>query len=209
MEHETESHLKSKLRRACIRVDRHFPAHLPRLIALTDPERTPDPVALALKLPASSGLIYRHFGSENRRTIATELAAIARENGITLLIGNDPALAAIVGASGVHWPEANMANARRWTGRFHLMTSAAHSLEAIKRAGRIGLDAALVSTVFPSRSASAGHPFGATRFRQLVRRAPIPVYGLGGITAKNAGIIADYAGISAIEGIDRALSPKT
>lgn len=188
-----------KMRFAMARAARHLPPGLPSLFALTDPVRTPDPSALAKGLPRGTGLIYRHFGAGDRREVAAKLATISKKRGLLFLVANDGRLARVVGADGVHWPEMNLAEARKWAGAFQIMTCSAHSRAALQRAGRAGVDAALLSAVFPSTSQSAGPPTGALRFRTLARQAGFPVYALGGITADNAGQISTHAGIAAVE----------
>ncbi len=187
---------------AIAQVKAHFPGHLPPLFYLTDPARTPDPAASAERLPAGSGVIYRHFGADNRECTARTLSQIASDNGLFLLVSADPELAQTVKAHGVHWPEARLSEAQNWRDVFALNTASAHSARAIQRAAEAGIDAALVSPVFASKSASAGTPLGATRFRTLVQNANLPIYGLGGINADTAGKIANFAGLAAIEGIE-------
>ena len=70
---------------------------------------------------------------------------------------------------------------------------AAHSGAGINRGRRLGVDAVIVSTVFPSRSPTAGHAMGALRFRQLGREAPLPAYALGGVDASNAASAMLYS----------------
>jgi len=190
-----------KLRAAIRQAIAHLPEHLPPLFFLTDPERTPDPVAVATRLPAGCGVIYRHFGAPDRAEIALALADIAAERGLCLLIGADPELAQAVGAHGVHWPEAQLGEARHWRGTFAINTVSAHSRRAILRAQQAGMDAALVSPVFASKSASAGMPIGAARFRELAQEVDMPLYALGGINADTAASVAEYAGLAAIEGV--------
>lgn len=161
----------------------------------------PDPVATAQKLPAGSGLIYRHFGAESRLKVAQRLAETCERGNISLIIAADPDLACRVEADGVHWPEARLAEARVWRGYFRLQTASAHSARALNRARRAGMDAALVSTAFASNSASATAPLGVSRTRHLVRQTDLPVYALGGVTAQNAGRISAAAGLAAIEGL--------
>lgn len=177
-----------------------LPGHLPAFLALTDPVRTPDPVGLARALPAHSGLIYRHFGAEDRYEIARALAQIANRRSLALLIGNDPELARAVRADGVHWAETNREDARRWRNRFSLMTCAAHSRAALGRVSLALCDAALFSTVFASSSPSASSPMGGLHFRKMVRCANVPVYGLGGVTADTIGQITHVGGAAAIDG---------
>lgn len=187
-----------KWRAAIRRVESHFPSHLPPLLFLTDPKRTPDPIGIAEQLPIGSGILYRHFGADDRWDMASQLADLARRRGLIFLIAADPKLALEVGAHGIHWPEVRLRESLKWHGRFRLQTASAHSRSAIVRAARMGVDAALVSTVFPSRSPSAGQPIGGLRFRRLAQANPFPLYALGGINADNSGQVADVAGLSAV-----------
>lgn len=189
-----------KWRSAARQVARHFPAHLPPLLFLTDPKRTPDPISVIGTLPVETGVIYRHFGADDRHIIARQLVAACAHRGLTFLIAADPELALETGADGVHWPESMRQRALKWHGHFALQTGSAHSPAAIRAAHQAGLDAVLVSTVFGSNSASASAPLGVARFRGWIKAAPLPVYGLGGVTADNAGSIADIAGLAAIDG---------
>ena len=109
----------------------------------------------------------------------------------------------------MHLPERLAHRARRvkaahprWT-----VTAAAHSPRAARRALACGADAVVVSTVFASRSASAGRPMGPVRLALLVRAAGGPVYALGGITHEKARRLAGVgvAGLAAVE----ALIPRT
>lgn len=153
----------------------------PALFILTDPARTPDPVTLAEHLPEGSGLILRTYGRASIEAAAFPLAEIARRRGFALLISADPDLAARAGADGVHWPQWSLMQAHRpWPGA--LVTASAHDPHALRRAQKLA-DAVLVSTVFPSKSPSAGRPMGAFRLAAWARRSPAPVYGLGGVTS--------------------------
>ena len=206
MTHQAHDDLLRKLRISVGAAQCHLPSPLPGLFALTDPERTPNPIALATQLFEGCGIIYRHFGAANRTEIATRLSQIAQKRKLILLIGNDPELALAVNADGVHWPEANMDTAAGWSGKFRIMTAAAHNLDAIARARRAGMDAVLVSAVFPSRSPSAGPPIGVEKLRQWTEAGVMPVYGLGGVTADNFSELHDYAGaamIGALSGLVR------
>lgn len=189
-----------KWRSAIRNVKRHFPSALPACLFLTDPARTPDPVSALSGLPRGSGIIYRHFGAETRHQTALDLSAAAKALGLRLLIAADPDLAKAVEADGVHWPEARLGQARVWRNRFAIQTASAHSRQAIWRASQLSMDAVLVSSVFPSDSPSAERPLGVTRFRRLVSASPLPVYGLGGVTALSSNRISQYAGLSGISG---------
>ena len=182
---------------------------LPRLLFVTDPQRTPDPEAVAAGLPVGSGVIYRAFGADDALPRARRLKAIAVERELILLVGADAALAEACGADGVHLPEAmiDRATVLRQGHPGWILTAAAHSLAATERAAAAGCDAALVSTVFASQSPSAGAPMGAGAFADLVRAAPLPVYALGGVTIRTAPDLAGSGaqGFAMVEGLAEAV----
>lgn len=178
---------------------------LPRLWLVTDPVRLPDPVAAAERLPRGAGVIYRAFGAPDALAAAKVLRGVARRRGLVLLIGADEGLALAARADGVHLPErlCGRASAIRARHPAWIVTCAAHSRPALHRAERAGCDAALLSPIFPSRSASAGRPLGQTRLAQLVRQADVPVIALGGVNNETApGLVrAGAYGLAAVEGL--------
>lgn len=157
-------------------------AALPRLFALTDPARTPDPLALAASLPAGTGMILRHFGRDDLKCLAVPLARLARRQGFLLFIAADPVLALTAGAHGVHWPERQVQQIRRWRLKApHLLvTASAHSPAALRRAASLA-DGVFLSPVFTSNSASAGAPLGLIRASSMARQVKTPVLALGGV----------------------------
>ena len=147
------------------------------------------------------------FGAADAVQVAQTLRRQTRQRRLWLLIGADADLAARIGADGVHLPERLMALAPRLR-RAHpgwLISAAAHSTVAIRRGERFGLDALLISPVFPSRSPSASTSMGPVRLAALIRGAQAPVIGLGGVNACNAGrlIGAGASGLAAIDGFSR------
>jgi len=185
-----------------------LPPALPPAFFVTDPARTPDPGGVVRGLPAGFGVIYRHFGAPDRAETAAGLGEACRARGLALLVAADPALAKQVGAAGVHWPFRLRQQARMWQGRFALQTVSAHSGQELRLAAGFPVDAVLLSTVFASRSTSAGLAMGAIGLRTLARASGVPVYALGGITADNAGLAAGTAGFAAVEGMWPFERPK-
>lgn len=176
---------------------------LPPLLFFTDPERTPDIEDAARRLPRGSAIVYRSFGAADAETRARGLVAIARRRGLLLLIGADAALAAKVGADGVHLPERLAHRARRLKRPGWIVTAAAHSALAARRGLACGADAVVVSAIFASNSPSAGPPIGPLRLAQLVRTTGGAVYGLGGINSKTARRLmpAGLVGLAAVEAL--------
>ena len=185
---------------------------LPALILMTDEARLADPLPAARALPAGSAIILRHYGVPARAALARRLAAIARAQALLLLVGEDPALARRVGAAGVHLPERAIgrAGAVRWRSDW-LVTAAAHSPAALRRAAAAGADAALLSPLF----ATASHPgvpaLGPHRFRALAAACPLPVYALGGIDAARARTLrgSGAVGIAGIGGLIPQTLPQS
>lgn len=161
--------------------------------------RTPDPEAAAARLPRGSAIVYRAFGAADAQAVALRLKAIARRRGLKLLIGADEALAARVGADGVHLPERLASRARRIRAKHPnwLITAAAHG----PRAARAQVDAVVVSAIFPSNSPSAGGPLGALRLARIVSAARSPVYALGGVNQTTAArlLATGVVGIAGVE----------
>lgn len=174
-----------------------MPYGLPPAFFLTDPVRTPDPAAIVKALPRGTGVIYRHFGADDRFETGLILRKACYHKGLPLLIANDPKLAIAVRADGVHWPEAQAHQARKWQGRFFFQTQSVHSAAGMRRAL---CDGVLFSTVFPSNSPSAGMATGPIRFRLLARKSGRAIYALGGVNGATAGRVAGFSGLAAIEG---------
>jgi len=174
---------------------------LPRAWFMTDPKRTPKPERIAERLPPGFGVIYRHYGANDRFEVGARLAAICRRRRLMLLVSADPQLAQRIHADGVHWPEAALRGGRlrhpHW-----VETTSAHSPRAVAKAGRFEMDAAILSAIFASASPSAGAPMGPLRFREIARAAPLPVYALGGVTHRNATrAMTHAAGWASIEAV--------
>ena len=178
---------------------------MPPLLFFTDGARTPDPEAIAGRLPKGAGIVYRAFGARHAEAQGRRLAAIAQSRRLTLLAGADPELARAIGARGVHLPErlAQRARPLKTANPGWVVTAAAHSLRAARAALAAGADAVVVSTAFESRSPSAGRPLGPVRLALLARAAGGPVYALGGITDKNARRLAGLrlVGLAAVDAL--------
>jgi thiamine-phosphate pyrophosphorylase len=173
---------------------------IPALYFFTDPQRTPDPCAIARRLPRGAAVVYRHFGAFDRARRARELRAICNARGLALLIGADPDLARASGADGVHWPE-RLLPAQH--GDFRLVTGAAHGAAAAARCAAADLDACILSPVLETASTSANPALGLFRASQIARATLIPVIALGGIDSDAARRLPGrgFAGIAAVSGL--------
>ena len=176
---------------------------LPSLLFFTDPVRTPDPEAIAARLPPGTAIVYRAFGHSDAEARARRLLIIARSRHLKLLIGQDVGLALRIGADGVHLPErlAHLATPLKRARPGWIVTTAAHSLRAARLRGP---DAVVLSVALPSRSPSAGPALGPVRLAARVRAAGGAAYALGGINNKTARRLvgAGLIGLAAVDGFD-------
>jgi thiamine-phosphate pyrophosphorylase len=166
------------------------------LVLMTD-DRDADWVGAARALPRGSLVVVR------ARTPAKRAALAARLKGIApLLIADDPALAARIGAAGLHLPERRRKEAPHWRARHPrwIITSAAHSLRPLMDA--VWVDAVFLSPVFTTTTHAQATPLTPARAALMAAAATVPVYALGGITARNAARLAPaFSGIAAISSL--------
>ena len=166
------------------------------LVLMTD-DRKIDWAKAVRALPQDSLVVVRARDAIKRRALAQTLQGLA-----PLLIADDPALAAQMGAVGLHLPEIRMREAVHWRARYPhwIITSSAHSLRALM--GAHGLDAVFLSPVFPTASHKGARALTPVRAAFIAAQAPVPVYALGGITPRNAALLAPaFSGIAAISSL--------
>jgi thiamine-phosphate pyrophosphorylase len=171
---------------------RRLNADMP-LVLMTD-DRKADWAGAATRLPRGSMVVVRSCDAKKRAALAETLHGLA-----PLLIADDPALALEIGAAGLHLPQARMKEAHHWRRRRPdwIITSSAHSLAALLHAH--ALDAVFLSPVFATTSHAETRALNPVRAAFIAAAAPVPVYALGGITARNAPLLASaFSGIAAI-----------
>jgi len=179
-------------------------ATLPRLIAMTDDIRGPDPLDLVDQLPVHAGLLFRHYANPHRNRLARQVAQACRNRGIFCLVAGDLELAKASGANGVHLPEFRLRQQQTklaiYRARGGVVTSSAHSLRAALFADRFGVDGLFLSPVFPTESHPNAVCLGLARFAAIARPLRCPVFGLGGINTNTAQRVR-LAGAYGIAGI--------
>ncbi|MFY8164646.1 MAG: thiamine phosphate synthase [Brevundimonas sp.] len=183
--------------------------NLPPLLFFTDPDRTPRPWETAARLPAGSGVVFRHFGQADAHETALRLREATRARDGLLLIGLDTDLAERVGADGIHLPgrALDLARGLAVSRPDWIITGAGHSRLAL---GTPGLTAVIASPVFPAGGPSAFRPaLGLEGFTAWVEAAPCPVYALGGIDSGNVGSLlgSGACGIAGVSAFQTAFGP--
>lgn len=181
---------------------RSGPCRLAPLVFMTDPARVENLVEMVGTLPAGCAVIYRHFGDPK---FGQALRELTTEQHRQFLIGNDPELADALGADGVHFSrDETLRGPIIWrAARPDWIITMAGLKEGAYRAPLDSLDALFISSIFASRSASAGTPIGVHALKDRAARLPVPVFALGGIDAGTAPQIlgTGAAGLAAIEGL--------
>ena len=169
---------------------------LPPLVLMTDDERLPDPLAAASALPKGAMVIVRAREAARRADLARAMIALSRRRDLFVLIADDPALAASLGADGLHLPQVRAREAGHWRALHPrwIITAAAHSL----RATHVPADLVFLSPVFPTASHRSRASLGAVRANLIARDARTPIYALGGIDSHNAQLLRGFAGIAAV-----------
>jgi thiamine-phosphate pyrophosphorylase len=167
-------------------------SHFPLMLVTDDSGR--DWAAAARVLPRGSVVLVRARQAAPRAALFESLRCFTY---LSLLIADDPDLA--LQADGLHLPERRAREAAHWRARRPgwIITAAAHSLRAIIAARDV--DAVLLSPVFPTKSHPGAPALGPVRAAFIAAAASVPVYAMGGVTARNAGLLAPaFSGIAAI-----------
>tara|TARA_Y100000590_G_C15539486_1_gene946370 strand:- start:324 stop:959 length:636 start_codon:yes stop_codon:yes gene_type:complete len=167
---------------------------LPKIIIIFNEEFFDEKKLLNLKIPKKSAFLLRSYKAKERKKIAKQLLKFCKMKELKLLIASDIKLAKDINAHGVHFPEymikeknkinwvilKNIKLKKNW-----IITTAAHSLQSIKKAEFFDIDAALLSPVFSSKSHPNRKNLGINKFAKIVKKTKLPIYALGGINIKN------------------------
>lgn len=145
--------------------------------------------------------------------VQLELAQRLREvtNGKALLFINDSvSIAEASGADGVHLGEnsRSITSARARAARPLLIGRSVHGVDAAREAAAQGADLLVVGTVYDSPT-HPGQPPAGVGLIGWCAQPGVPVLGIGGITAQNAGAVmqAGASGVAVISAILGAPNP--
>ncbi|EWG99140.1 Nudix family hydrolase [Halomonas sp. BC04] len=118
---------------------------------------------------------------------AERALALCREHGARLLLNADPALLEQVDADGIHLTsERLMSLERRPISEAKWLAASTHDQKQLTQASRIGCDFVTLSPLRTTPSHPEVPPMGWHDFQQLVERAAMPVFALGGMTRFDA-----------------------
>lgn len=155
------------------------PAHLPQLWLMVDARLGPALPRIIAHLPPRSAVIVRPYamgaalGSAHLRTI--RYLARARRH-ILLYAGTGQTQ----GYDGQHLGGGARPSGRK-AGR--IITMPVHDSRQAQKARRLGVDAVLISPIWPTRSHRGAPGIGLSRFQQLARQSGTAPIALGGMNA--------------------------
>ncbi len=187
------------------------------LYAITNGDKSPDLLErVAAAIAGGAAVVqYRDKSADNmhREREAGNVLAVCRAHGVPLIINDDVALAATVGADGVHLgrDDAVVREARRVLGAAAIIgVSCYNDFDLAVAAQQVGAS----YVAFGRFSASYTKPDAVLASLDLIRRAKaqlsIPVVAIGGITPDNAAPLID-AGVdmlAVIHGIFGQADPE-
>ena len=169
------------------------------LVPLT---RLPDAVAAAVEGGVDAVQVRERALSHREMREMGQALRSAISGRARLIVNGTRQMAEVYGADGLHLPE--LAPEVAPAERVGLMVGrSVHSLEAAIRAQAEGCDYVVLGTIFQSRSHEGGPTGGLELVHNVCSAVHIPVIGIGGITAGNAGdvIRAGASGVAVISAI--------
>lgn len=173
------------------------PSRLSPLIALSDPVRTPDILAWAETLPNNCAVIYRY--DTFNLDVATQLRDITKRKSQQFLIRSETPSRLSDGQHFKRHTDPVLISNRRQQEPGALLTFAALK-EGQYKTPLPDIDGLLVSSVFPSKSPSAGTPIGVETLKKRTKNWDVPIFALGGINLETVPKLlgTNIAGIAAI-----------
>jgi 8-oxo-dGTP diphosphatase len=142
--------------------------------------------------------------AEAYRALAAAAAELCRRHGARMLVNPPVDTLEPPEGMGLHLSSRRLLAAReRPPGGASLVGASCHNAEELGRAQSLGLDYALLSSVLPTASHPHAAPLGWEKFAELVDRAALPVYALGGMTPRHIATARQCGGqgIAAIGGL--------
>lgn len=180
-----------------------FPMDRPILMAIVGPQGARSAGAA---IEGGADLVQVRARQMSAAALADLVRAVIAEvrDPRRVIVNSRADIATLTGAGGVHVPENGLdpravraAFPELWVG------VSRHDRAGLERAAAEGADYAILGPVFetPGKEERA---LGLGRFREMVKRAPLPVVAVGGVTMENAAqvIAAGAWGVAAIRAFE-------
>lgn len=123
--------------------------------------------------------------------LARHLARRCREAGALFIVNDRADLALAVGADGLHVGQDDLParRAREILRPGMILGVSTHDVEQARRAVADGANYVAVGSVYPTGTKSGFQLVGLDLIRRVRPEVPVPLVGIGGITADNAGAV--------------------
>jgi thiamine-phosphate diphosphorylase len=156
--------------------------------------------ATAIQLRWKTGSLHEAMA------IGRELGDLCRASGVMFVVNDRVDLAIALGADAVHLGDEDLPipAARRIVGDAMVIGYSPATLDDALQGERLGADYLGVGPIYGTATKSdAGEPVGTQRITEVCRSITIPVVGIGGINAENAGAVieAGAAGVAVISSV--------
>ncbi len=166
-----------------------------RLLLVTDPRLDlPDRVAAAVRGGVDVvQLRDKRATREELLPLAEELREVCARGGSLFTVNDDPELARLSGAAGVHLgqEDLSLAEARETLGPDAVVGLSAGSVEEARQAAAAGADYLGIGTVFATPTKSDANVAGLALVEAVARQdLPVPWFAIGGIDLHNAPAVA-------------------
>ncbi|MFC7196244.1 thiamine phosphate synthase [Halosimplex aquaticum] len=154
--------------------------------------------------------------ARERYRLGRELRALTRKADVTLIVNDRVDLARAVDADGVHLGDDDLPVevAREQLGPDAVIGRSVSFVDDAREAERAGADYLGVGAVYETGSKDDidddEHGIGPERVAEIADAVDIPVVGIGGVTADNAGPVVEAGadGVAVITAITRAADPE-
>lgn len=136
---------------------------------------------------------------DDQINLANQLMRLCKEAGVVFLVNDDPELALVCYADGVHLGQADgsVHDARRLLGADKLIGVSTRTVDQALKAEMAGADYIGVGSIFPTSTKDDAEQVGIETLRKVRMAVKIPLVAIGGIDAMN-GAEAIAAGADAL-----------
>lgn len=142
---------------------------------------------------------------EQRCALARRVLAVCRAAGVPFVVDDDVECACEVGADGVHVGQSDTActAARALLGPDAIVGVSVQTVEQARLAAEAGADYLGVGAVFSTGTKADAVLVGVAGLADICASSDLPVVAIGGITAENAGSLADTgaSGVAVVSAI--------
>ncbi len=107
---------------------------------------------------------------------------LCQERGALLLVNSAVEAACELDVSGVHLTSRHLMALGQRPGNVKWLAASCHNLQELRHAQAIGVDFAVLAPVLPTKTHPGTQALGWQQFAELVLKANLPVYALGGMS---------------------------